>query len=87
MESLLNRSQVLTRLGNKSVSWLYAQMASGDFPRPIRIGSGTSVAWVASEIDEYIKTRIGEGRVTLTAQPRIRKAKSNAACAPEPHAA
>lgn len=73
MESLLNRSQVLARLGSKSVSWLYAEMAEGRLPRPVKIGGGSSVAWVSSEIDTYIARRIAEGRVTLTAKPRIRK--------------
>ena len=73
--SLLNRSQVLQRLGNKSVSWLYQEMAADRLPRPIRLGA-QSVAWVASEIDAYIEKRIAEGRVTLTAKPRDRKNQS-----------
>jgi hypothetical protein len=37
--TLLSRSQVLARLGGKSVSWLYSEMAEGrdappDTPRP-----------------------------------------------------
>ena len=76
MESLLNRAQVLARLGNKSVSWLYAEMAEGRLPLPVKIGGGASVAWVSSEIDAYIARRIAEGRVTLTAKPRMRKSSA-----------
>jgi predicted DNA-binding transcriptional regulator AlpA len=84
MATLLNRSQVLERLGNKSVSWLYERMASGEFPRPIRLGGSSSVAWVRQEIDNYIAGRIAEGRVVLTAKPRTRKTKSgNVSRAPE----
>lgn len=72
MATLLNRSQVLERLGNKSVSWLYASMSEeGGFPRPIRL-STNSVAWVESEVSEFITRRIETGRVVLTAKPRTK---------------
>lgn len=87
METLINRAQVLARLGGKSVSWLYEEMSAGRVPRPVRIGRGTSVAWVESEISDYIATRIAEGRVTLTAKPRINHAKASSAASTEPRAA
>jgi prophage regulatory protein len=77
MTSLLSRSQVLSRLGGKSVSWLYEEMAAGRFPRPVKIGR-SSVAWVEEEIGAYIASRIADGRVTFTAKPRIRR-RSDAA--------
>lgn len=86
MVTLLNRSQVLERLGNKSVSWLYEEMAAGRVPSPIKLGK-SSVAWVASEIDHYIATRIAEGRVTLTARPRKRKSRDSNATPPDQAAA
>lgn len=43
--SLLSRAQVLVLLGNKSVSWLYERMSLGEFPRPIKLGGSSSVAW------------------------------------------
>jgi prophage regulatory protein len=70
---LLNRAQVLERLGNRSVSWLYEEMGADRFPRPVRLGKW-AVAWIESEIDDYIEKRIAEGRVRLT--PRIRRRKS-----------
>ena len=72
MSKLINRAQVLGRLGNRSVSWLYEQMSLGLLPRPVKLGR-SGVAWVESEIDDYIANRIAEGRVTLT--PRVRKPK------------
>jgi prophage regulatory protein len=83
MATLLNRSQVLERLGNKSVSWLYEEMAAGRVPRPVRLGR-SAVAWVESEIFDYIARRIAEGRVVLTAKPRVRKSSAKATpAAPE----
>lgn len=75
MSNLLSRSQVLARLGGKSVSWLYERMAAGEFPRPIRLAGSSSVAWVESEVSDYLERTIAEGRVTLTAKPRVRKQK------------
>ena len=71
---LINRAQVLERLGNRSVSWLYEEMGANRFPRPVRLGKW-GVAWIESEVDNYIEKRIAEGRVTLT--PRARKSKSD----------
>lgn len=70
---LINRAQVLERLGNRSVSWLYEEMGAGRFPRPVRVGRW-GVAWIESEIDAYIEQRIADGRVNLT--PRVRRRKS-----------
>jgi predicted DNA-binding transcriptional regulator AlpA len=73
---LLNRAQVLARLGDKSVSWLYERMAAGEFPRPIKLGGSSSVAWVEAEVNAYLEAQIAEGRVVLTAKPRARKTKA-----------
>ncbi len=86
MANLLNRSQVLARLGGKSVSWLYEEMAAGRLPRPVRLGR-SAVAWVESEISEYVDRAIAENRVTLTAKPRVRKPAKAAADSPESRAA
>ncbi|WP_411887834.1 helix-turn-helix transcriptional regulator [Hydrocarboniphaga effusa] len=40
-----------------SKSRIYQLMAQGDFPRPVRLGT-LSVAWVADEIDAWIRRRI-----------------------------
>lgn len=79
---LLSRAQVLERLGHKSTSWLYQVMAEGKFPRPVRL-SPCSVAWVQSEVDDFITRRISENRVVLTAKPRTRKPKTDTSAAPD----
>ena len=59
---LLRKSDVLAKTG-LSESRLYVLMDDEDeakaFPRPVRIGS-RAVAWVQSEIDEWIHDRISE---------------------------
>jgi len=73
--NLLSRAQVLERLGGRSTSWLYQEMAEGRVPRPIRMGL-SAVAWVESEISDYIAHHIAECRVTLYAKPRKRPTKN-----------
>lgn len=69
---LWNRAQVLRAYGNKSVSWLYAEMAANRIPRPVRIGQN-SVAWPSDQIKADIAAKIAAGPVELTARPRDRK--------------
>lgn len=40
-------------------SWIYQALQDGKFPKPVRIGSGR-VAWVASEVQQWIADRISE---------------------------
>jgi len=54
--NLLRRPKVEARTGY-SRSTIYALMAVGDFPRPVRLGS-RAVAWVESEVDAWISARI-----------------------------
>ena len=57
---LVRINEVMKRVGiSKSTIYLY--MERGEFPRPVPVGK-RSVAWVESEIDEYIAARIAEGR-------------------------
>ena len=58
VQRILRRPQVLERTGD-SRSTLYAKMAAGIFPRPVRIGP-RAVGWVESEIDEYVMALIAE---------------------------
>jgi predicted DNA-binding transcriptional regulator AlpA len=75
---LLSRAQVLERLGGRSVSWLYAEMAAGRVPRPIRLGL-SPVVWVESEIADYIARHIAECRVPPYVKPRKRPAVAQVA--------
>lgn len=78
MPKFINRAQVLERLGNRSVSWLYEQMGAGLLPRPVKLGR-SGVVWVESEIDDYIANRIAEGRASITARIRKKSAETPAA--------
>lgn len=60
MDSLLRMEQVKARTG-LSRSSVYAKVASGDFPKPVTIGS-RAVAWVESEISAWIQARIENSR-------------------------
>jgi prophage regulatory protein len=40
-----------------SPTQLWRLVRAGTFPRPIKIGGGRN-AWLATEVDEYIKSRV-----------------------------
>lgn len=57
---VLRRPQVEAKTG-LSRSSIYAAIAAGSFPKPIRISiSGKSVAWIADEVDRWLEDRISE---------------------------
>jgi prophage regulatory protein len=51
---VLRLRDVKSRTG-KSTSGIYADMASGKFPRPIPLGERT-VGWLESEMDSWIES-------------------------------
>ncbi|ECG4949224.1 TPA: AlpA family transcriptional regulator [Salmonella enterica] len=53
---LLRLPQVLDKTGLKR-SQVYTYMKTGDFPKSVKIGPA-SVAWLESEIDEWINAKI-----------------------------
>ena len=57
-DTLLRRPDVETLTG-LSRAWIYAAMARGEFPRPLRIGK-RAVAWPKSAIDDWIEERKAE---------------------------
>lgn len=57
---LIRISEVLHRTGF-SRSQIYRLVAMGQFPRPIRIAEATS-AWIESEIQTWIESRIAATR-------------------------
>ena len=57
-DSLLRRRDVERRIG-LSRAWIYAAMARGDFPRPVKIGE-RAVAWPESAIYKWIEARKAE---------------------------
>jgi len=57
---LLKLPEVTARTGLPRPS-VYRGMRDGQFPRPVKIGV-RSVAWVESEVDAWIESRIRESR-------------------------
>ena len=57
------------RLTGQSTSAIYAAMNEGLFPMPVKLGKGTSVAWVQTEVLDWIEARIQQGRSTLIKRP------------------
>ncbi|MBD8129153.1 helix-turn-helix transcriptional regulator [Pantoea agglomerans] len=42
-------------------AWIYKLISQGRFPQPVKIGT-RSIAFVESEVDEWINQRIAESR-------------------------
>ena len=66
--TLLRRRDVEARTGLKR-SALYKLMNAGTFPTQIKLGVGSCVAWVESDVDQWIQHQIDNGRHILTKQP------------------
>jgi prophage regulatory protein len=61
LQTALIRRKEVERLTALSRSRIYALMATGDFPRPVSLGS-MSVAWLETEIREWVANRIADSR-------------------------
>ncbi|EXU75506.1 helix-turn-helix transcriptional regulator [Erwinia mallotivora] len=62
---LIRLSDVMKKTGFKK-SWIYLLISQGDFPPAVKIGS-RSVAWLESEVNEWIAGRIGKREVVQQA--------------------
>ena len=62
---LLRLAEVRSRVPY-SRSTIYQLIAQSKFPKPINLG-GRAVAWIESEIDEWIAARIESARGNLSA--------------------
>lgn len=60
MFKILKRSTVESVTG-MSRSTIYAKIAEGTFPKPIRL-TARSVGWIEQEVQEWIKSRIVASR-------------------------
>ena len=58
--TLIRLTEVQRRTGY-SKAWIYRLMGQGKFPASVKIGS-RAIAFVESEIDEWINQRIAESR-------------------------
>ena len=54
-QEIIRRKELETRIG-LACSTIYAMMARGDFPRPIKIGR-RAVGWRSKDIDDWLLER------------------------------
>lgn len=59
-QSLIRLTEVQRRTGY-SKAWIYRLMSQGKFPTSVKIGT-RAIAFVESEIDEWVNERIAESR-------------------------
>ncbi len=59
-QSLIRLPDVQRRTGY-SKAWIYRLMSQGKFPTSVKIGS-RAIAFVESEIDDWVNQRIAESR-------------------------
>ncbi|WP_455811859.1 helix-turn-helix transcriptional regulator [Pseudomonas graminis] len=59
-KNLIRMSDTMRRTGYGK-AWIYRLISQDKFPKPIKIGS-RSIAFVESEIDDWINQRIAESR-------------------------
>lgn len=58
--SLIRMSEAMRRTGYGK-AWIYRLVSQERFPKPVKIGS-RSIAFVESEVDDWINQRIAESR-------------------------
>jgi len=61
--AILRRKQVEARTGLRR-STIYAKIAEGEFPAPVRLGT-RAVGWIEGEILEWLQSRIAMTRGKL----------------------
>ena len=79
MSRLIRKKEVLQRVG-LSYPTVWAMMRGGAFPRSIRLTDGPSakVAWIESEVDEWMDNRPrqrlkGDSLLPEEGKPKIRR--------------
>jgi prophage regulatory protein len=63
-EKFLRLAEVQRRVPY-SRSTIYLKVSCGEFPQPIDLGA-RAVAWLESDVDEWIAARIGKSRAEVT---------------------
>ena len=56
--ALIRLCDVMNKTGVKR-AWIYKLMKKNEFPQAVKLGS-RSVAWVESEVDEWISSKINQ---------------------------
>lgn len=62
--SMLRRRDVEARTG-LGRSAIYKLMKAGTFPAQVKLGIGVCVAWVATDVDQWVQDQIANGRHIL----------------------
>jgi prophage regulatory protein len=62
MKQFLRLPQVKQRVGLGRTT-IYEKIKAGDFPRPVSLGP-QAVAWLSSEVEEWMEERITESRAS-----------------------
>ncbi|MBZ4102874.1 AlpA family transcriptional regulator [Escherichia fergusonii] len=68
-QSLIRLSEVQKRTGY-SKAWIYRLLKEKRFPQSVKIGS-RSIAFVESEVDEWINQRIEARDVLISTKPQL----------------
>lgn len=58
--AIMRRKQVEARTG-RSRSSIYADMAAGTFPKPVKIGP-RAVGWIEGEISDWLRAQVDQSR-------------------------
>ena len=64
-QRLIRRKEVQAKTG-LGASSIYAMMKSGEFPQCLNL-SERRVAWIESEVDQWIANRIAQHKATIAA--------------------
>ncbi|WPO94639.1 AlpA family transcriptional regulator [Buttiauxella sp. HR94] len=67
--SLIRLSEVQKRTGY-SKAWIYRLLKDNRFPQSVKIGS-RAIAFVESEVDEWICERIAERNALISSKPQL----------------
>ncbi|WP_272519384.1 MULTISPECIES: helix-turn-helix transcriptional regulator [unclassified Providencia] len=60
-ENLIRLPEVMRRTGYGK-AWIYRLIEAGQFPKSVKIGT-RSIAFVESEVDEWVANKIAESRI------------------------
>lgn len=66
---LIKMPEVMSRTGNGK-AWIYRLISQGRFPRTVKVGA-RAIAFVESEVDEWISRRIEERDALISTKPQL----------------
>ena len=66
MQNYLTLTQVRAKLGNRSRSAIYVDLAAGRLPQPIKLGH--RLYWPENDLDAYLRSMLPENARKLMAE-------------------